>query len=170
LSARAKALRRRSKPGIAGRVRTFWVIGVLLLCIVVALAFAIVNAPQLRVRSVAATVPAGSPVTREAVIAAAQIDPSANLWLLNTGAIRKRLEAIPYVATASVHRAQFPQPAVTLGIALRVPTGCVSSPDGVVTIDASARVLQTGCASRALPARRRRHRHERRARQRAGCP
>jgi hypothetical protein len=71
--------------------------------------------------------------------------------LLNTSAIRRRLEGIPYVATAAVHRAQFPQPAVSLEITLREPTGCVHSSSGTVTIDATARVLQLNCVSRMLP-------------------
>lgn len=150
MSASARA-RRRAKPSFALRVRAFWLVALLGACLVLALGIAFVNAPQLRVRTVEATVPAGSPVTKSAVIAAAGIDPAANLWLLDTGAIRRRLEAIPYVATAAVHRRQFPQPAVQLAIELRTPTGCVNMPGGAVTIDATQRVLQTGCASAALP-------------------
>ena len=151
MSARAKALRRRTKPSLAGRLRTFWVVASLALCVVLALGVAIANAPQLRVRTIDASVPSGAPVTKSAVIAAAHIDPDANLWLLNTGAISRRLETIPYVATAAVHRAQFPQPAVSLGVTLREPTGCVRSSSGTVTIDGTARVLQTGCVSGNLP-------------------
>ncbi len=149
-AARAKAVRRRAKPSLAGRVRTFWVLALLGLCGAFVLALAIANAPQLRVRSVDANVPAG-PVTKSAVLAAAAVDPDANLWLLDTGAIRNRLAAIPYVATASVHRAQFPHPAVLLEVTLRQPSGCVRSSSATVTIDATARVLQTGCASGNLP-------------------
>jgi hypothetical protein len=147
VSARAKALRRRTKPSLAVRVRTFWVIAILALCALVALALAVINAPQLRVRSI----DAGSPVSKSDVIAAAHIDPDANVWLLNTGAIRSRLQALPYVATASIHRAQFPHPSATLEITLRVPNGCVRTRAGTVTIDSTARVLQTGCVSVALP-------------------
>jgi hypothetical protein len=151
-TARARALKRRTKPSLAGVVRTFWVLAVFALCIIAALGFAIAEAPQLRVRSIDANVPAGSPVTKDAVLAAARIDADANLWLLNTGAIRRRIEALPYVATAGVHRTQFPHPAVTLDVALRTPTGCVNSAGGTVTIDATARVLQRDCASASLPA------------------
>ena len=151
MSARAKALRRRTKPSFAVRVRTFWVIAILALCVLVALALALVNAPQLRVRSIDASVPAASPVSKADVIAAAHIDPDANLWLLNTGAIRNRLEALPYVATAGVHRAQFPHPSVALEITLRTPNGCVHTRAGTVTIDATARVLQNGCVNARLP-------------------
>jgi hypothetical protein len=151
VSARAKALRRRTKPTIAGRLRTFWVVAALVVCVALAFAAAIANAPQLRVRSIDASVPGGSAVTKSAVMAAAHIDPDANLWLLNTGAIRRRLEAIPYVATAAVHRAQFPHPAVLLDVTLRAPAGCVHASAGTVTIDATARVLQADCAAANLP-------------------
>ena len=144
-------VRRRTKPSIAGRVRTFWVVALLSACVAAALGFAFANAPQLRIRSVTANVPANSPVTKDAVIAAARIDPDANLWLLNTGAIRVRLDAIPYVASADVHRAQFPHPTVSLDITLRAPTGCVTTSSGTMTIDATARVLQRGCVAAALP-------------------
>jgi POTRA domain-containing FtsQ-type protein len=148
--ARAKTLSRRTKPSLFGRVRTFWVFAVLVACAATGLGVAIANAPQLRVRSVVAGVPAG-PVTKRAVLAAAQIDAGANLWLLNTGAISRRIAAIPYVATAEVHRAQFPYPAVALEVTLRQPTGCVRASSGTVTIDATTRVLQTGCVSALLP-------------------
>lgn len=150
MSASAKP-RRRTKPSIAVHVRTFWLIALLVACVGIALGVAFVNAPQLRVRSVDADVPPNGPVTKSAVIATAAIDPTASLWLLDTGAIRRRLEAIPYVATAAVHRRQFPQPAVQLAVTLRRPTGCVNMPGGSVTIDATERVLQTGCAAAALP-------------------
>jgi hypothetical protein len=143
--------RRRTKTSIAGRVRTFWVIALLSACVVAALGVAFANAPLLRIRSVTANVPANGPVTQGMAIAAARIDPDANLWLLNTGAIRVRLDAIPYVASAAVHRAQFPHPAVVLDVTLRTPTGCVTTSNGTMTIDATARVLQTGCVSALLP-------------------
>jgi len=146
----AKALRRRSQPSLAVRLRALWLFAVLVVLGVFALGVAIANVPQLRVRSVEAIVPPG-PLARDAVVAAARVDPGANLWLLDTGAIRRRLEALPYVATASVGRAQFPQPAVTLEVTLREPADCVQTAGGLLTIDATARVLQTGCASTLLP-------------------
>jgi hypothetical protein len=151
MTVRAKALRRRTKRSLAGRIRTLWVLAALALVVVLALGAAVANAPQLRVRSVDAIVPSGGPLTKRVVLAAARIDPGANLWLLDTGAIRRRLEALPYVATAAVHRAQFPRPAVSLEVTLRRPAGCVRSAGGTVTIDATARVLQTGCVSASLP-------------------
>ena len=151
MSVRSKTVRSRTRPSLAVRARTFWAIAIFALCALAAVAFFVVNAPQLRVRAIDAVVPAASPVTRAGAVAAAHIDLEANIWLLNTGAIRKRLEAIPYVATASVHRSQFPRPAVTLEITLRTPSGCVRTPGGPVTIDATARVVQAGCVNGDLP-------------------
>lgn len=151
MTVRAKVLRRRTKPSLAARVKTFWVLAALGVVAALAVAYAIADAPQLRVRSVDAVVPAGGPVSTHDVLAAARVEPSANLWLLDTGAIRQRVEAIPYVDRSEVHRAQFPQPAVSLAVTLRRPTGCVRSANGVVTIDATARILQTGCVDAALP-------------------
>ena len=151
MSARARTLRRRSRPSIAVRLRMFWVFAVLAIVAVLALAVAVVTAPQLRVRAIDVSVPAGGPVTKAAVQTAAAIDPAANLWLIDTGAIRRRIEALPYVSVAAVHRAQFPRPTVNLDVALREPTGCVLSNHGAVTIDRSDRVLQAGCVSARLP-------------------
>jgi hypothetical protein len=143
--------RRRSQTSIAVRVRAFWVIGVLIAVAVAACAVAFVEAPQLRVRAVTATVPGSSPVRADDIVAAAHVAPDANLWLLDTRAMRKRIEAIPYVFEAHVHRTQFPQPAVAFDVTLRRPTGCVQTAAGTVTIDATSRVLQLGCADAALP-------------------
>ena len=42
-------------------------------------------------------------------------------------------------------------PSVRLEVTLRIPAACVNSSSGTVTIDATARVLQTGCAPGNLP-------------------
>jgi hypothetical protein len=144
-------LRGRTKPSLAQRLRALWLVASLAAAGLLALGIAIANAPQLRIRTVDASVPAGGPVSRDAVLAAAHVDANANLWLLDTNAIRARLDAIPYVATATVHRRQFPQPGVTLEITLREPTECVRTGGEVATIDATSRVLQTGCAAASLP-------------------
>ncbi len=150
MSVRA-ARRRRSRPSFAVRVRTFWVIAALIVVAAAALAVAFADAPVFRVRVVRADVPPGGAVRASDVLAAAHVPPDANLWLLDTGAMRKRIAAIPYVLDARSHRTQFPQPAIAFAITLRVPTGCVHTAGGVVTIDATARVLQAGCAARNLP-------------------
>ena len=118
---------------------------------IAAIGVALANAPFFRVHSVDISVPIGSPVNKDAVKSAAHIDSDANVWFLNTGAIRGGIEAIPYVNVAGVHRSQFPQPVVTIDVTMREPTGCVLSNHATVTIDAESRVVQTGCPSDRLP-------------------
>ena len=79
----------------------------------------------------------------------AQISGRSNIWLLDTGAIARRVETIPYVLTAHVHRAL---PAtVRVEIAERIPDGCVRTDDGAeLTIDATRRVLERGCLAAAV--------------------
>ncbi len=88
-------------------------------------------------------------VSRADVVERAAIDPSANVWFLNKRAIEARVEAIPYVLRAELHR-RLPAD-VTIDIAERVPAGCVRDSTGrIVTIDDRDRVLQDDCADPAL--------------------
>ena len=70
VNARARCVA--AKPSLVLRVRALWLIAALVLVVAGALALALANAPQLRVRAVDANVPAGGPVTQSAVIAAAR--------------------------------------------------------------------------------------------------
>lgn len=145
MSARARALRRRSRPSPWARVRAWWVVGLLAAIALAGAVLALVNLPQFRVRTVDAAVPARSPITKEAVLAAAAIEPGANLWLLDTGAVRARVEALPYVATARVRRTQFPAAAAVIEVTARVPYACVDARSGTVAVDVEGRVLQRDC-------------------------
>lgn len=146
-SARPRTLPRRRKPSLAARVRPFWVLLVIALALVVWGGVWLAKSPWFRIARVAIDVPLASPVSRDEVRKAAAIPPGANVWLLNTGAIRRRTEAIPYVDRATVHRGQFPKPFVELAITVRRPTACLRAGQDEVTIDATRRVLQTGCAT-----------------------
>jgi hypothetical protein len=145
--ARQRPLPRRRKPSLAARVKPFWILVLVLLVLIGWGGVWLARSPWFRVARVGIDVPLASPVSREQVRAAAAIAPDANLWLLNAGAIRRRVEAIPYVERASVHRGQFPQPFVELSIRVRRPTACVRAGVRDVTIDAASRVLQSGCVA-----------------------
>ncbi|HEY9085923.1 MAG TPA: FtsQ-type POTRA domain-containing protein, partial [Candidatus Tyrphobacter sp.] len=71
-----------------------------------------------------------------------RIDPRRNVWLQNTGAMASRIEEIPYVLTAHVHRQ--PPGDVTIAIVERRPFALVRSGDEMALIDASLRVLDVG--------------------------
>jgi hypothetical protein len=145
-SARPRALPKRRKTSLAARVMPYWI---LLVALVAALAWGatwLARSPWFTVTRVGVDVPLGSPVSQGQVRTAAAIGRDANVWLLNTRAIARRIEAIPYVDRASVRRGQFPQPFVELAVTVRRPTACLRATGGEVTIDGSSRVLQTGCA------------------------
>jgi POTRA domain, FtsQ-type len=148
---RARTLPRRRKPSLAMRVRPFWILAIV---IVAALGWGgawLAGSPWFRVAHTGVDVPIGSPVSRDQVRAAAAIGSDANVWLIRTGAVTRRIEAIPYVDRATVHRGQFPQPFVELAITVRRPSACLRAGGRDVTIDAASRVLQNGCARASLP-------------------
>ena len=141
----------RRKPSFAARVKPFWIVAVLLAGLAAWGGVWFVQAPTFRVARIGIDVPIASAVSRDQVGAAAGIGRDANVWLLNPWAMRRRIEAIPYVERATVHRGQFPHPFVEVAITVRRPTACVRAGEVEVTIDASTRVLQAGCAGTALP-------------------
>ncbi len=143
---RPRPLPRRRKASLAARVRPFWILAIVLLAGLTWGLYALAGAPWFRVARIGIDVPLGSPVSRAQVRSAAAIGPDANVWLLRPGALAGRIEAIPYVERATVHRGQFPQPFVELSATVRRPSACLRGGGREVTIDASARVLQDGCA------------------------
>ncbi len=88
-------------------------------------------------------------VSAQEILERARINPRANVWLQNTGAVARRIEAIPYVLTAHVHR-RLPA-GVTIVVTERHPFAVVQSGEEVATVDRSLRVLETGASDAALP-------------------
>lgn len=136
---------RRRRPSLLRRIRPFWIVAAFALAALAWGASFLATSPWLRITRIGIDVPAASPVTRDEVREAAAIGPDANLWLIDVRAVRQRIEALPYVDRAVVHRGQFPRPFVELSVTVRRPADCVRTADGEVTIDATARVLQRGC-------------------------
>jgi hypothetical protein len=144
-------LPKRRKPSLAARVRPFWILAIVVVALLGWGGAWLANSPWFRVARTGVDVPINSPVSRDQVRAAAAIASDANVWLIRTGSITRRIEAIPYVDRANVHRGQFPQPFVELAITVRRPSACLRAGGRDVTIDATSRVLQNGCASASLP-------------------
>lgn len=123
-------------------MRTYWLLG---LVVAGATAWAVVSVarlPAFHLKSLAVT--GLVHVSRDEVVARAAIDPNADVWLLNRTAIRRRLEAIPYVDTARVHVR--PLAAVWIEVTERVPEACVRDGGGALaTVDSALRVLERGC-------------------------
>lgn len=140
--------RRRKKTAVA-RLRPFWFLVLLLFVVATLGAYFLVTWPALRPHAV--VVEGNRLVPKVAILDAARIDANTNVWLQNTHAMTKRIEAIPYVDTASVHRR--PPAAFVIGVTERVPFARLVTADGVVIVDRNLRVLQDAQASfGALPA------------------
>jgi cell division septal protein FtsQ len=74
------------------------------------------------------------------ILARAQIAPHISIWLQNTGAIRRRIEAIPYIATVRITRA--PPDAIRIAVTERMPFALVRSGYDEAVVDRALRVLE----------------------------
>jgi cell division septal protein FtsQ len=144
MSSRPIQLRRRSKPSLGARARTYWIPAILAIAIVASLGWALAAAPMFRLSSVEVT--GLGRVSRADVLARAALNPNENVWLGDMRGAERRIEAIPYVLTARVRR-RFPA-AVTIAVAERTSEACVRDGRGrELTVDGTLRVLENGCAS-----------------------
>ncbi len=109
--------------------------------------------------AVAATWPAFDPkeiairgnhrVARAEILARAAIPAHVTIWLQNTGAIARRVEAIPYIATAAVGRT--PPAAMQIAVVERVPFAIVRSGDERAVVDHALRVLEPADGGEPFP-------------------
>ncbi len=88
-------------------------------------------------------------VTRHEILTRAAILPHLSIWLQNTAAIGRRVEAIPYIATAAVHR--LPPSELRIVVTERVPFALVESGSEAAIVDRSLRVLQPTNGDENLP-------------------
>ncbi|MGD0969361.1 MAG: FtsQ-type POTRA domain-containing protein [Candidatus Aquilonibacter sp.] len=79
-------------------------------------------------------------VSKDAILDAAQIELNRNIWLQNTGAMRQRIEAIPYIDTAAVHR-HFPG-AISIDVTERAPFAVIGTGSTRDVVDRTLRVLR----------------------------
>jgi len=137
-----KRRKRRSKPSPIVRLRRYWLLGAVALTIALAGGWWLATAPVFRLEKL--TVSGLAHVSRQEVLDQAALDPHANVWLMNRGAVQHRIESIPYVLRARVHRS-FPA-RVWIEVTERAGDGCVrDAARETYTIDAALRVLAIGC-------------------------
>ncbi len=136
--------KRRSKPSLRTRIRTFWLLGLVIIGGGVWGGWTLATLPAFRLHDLAVT--GATRVSRAEIVARASIDPHANVWLLDRGAIERRIEAIPFVRTATVHRE--PLATVWIDVDERKPDACVRDAAGHESlVDDDLRVLTRTCAS-----------------------
>jgi len=78
-------------------------------------------------------------VARGEILARAAIAPHESIWLQSPRSIARRIEAIPYIDTATVHR--IAPATVTIAVAERAPFAVVQSGDRVAVVDRALRAL-----------------------------
>jgi cell division septal protein FtsQ len=132
---------RRSKPSLGARLRRYWIPAVVLAAVVLVAGRLAVRAPVFA--TLTPSVSGNVKVPAAEVVAKAALDPQANVWLVDAGAVERRVESIPYVAVARLRRG-IPGGA-TIEISERKPDACVRSDVALATIDAARRVLHSGC-------------------------
>jgi cell division protein FtsQ len=143
MSSRPLQLRRRSKPSLGARARTYWIPAILAIAVAAGLGWALAAAPMFRLSRI--DVVGTGRVAGSDVIARANLNPNENVWLADVRGAERRIEAIPYVLSAHVHR-RFPA-AVRISIVERVPEACLrDANENQFTVDAELRVLATGCS------------------------
>jgi cell division septal protein FtsQ len=138
---------KRRKPSAAARTRPFWpAIGVLAVLVVVGLGFA-ATYPAFDVKRVA--VSGNSRVSRQEILAHAAVATHTTIWLQNTGAIARRVTAIPYIGSAHVQRV--PPSTIRIQVTERVPYAVLQSGYDDAVVDRSLRVLEPDTTPGALP-------------------
>jgi cell division septal protein FtsQ len=138
---------RRRKRSAARRLRPFWIplslVGIL---VVAAVTFAVLW-PGFDPERVVAT--GNRVVASSDILRAARVNMRVNMWLQNGRAIARRVEAIPYVEAAHVHR--FPPATVVIAVTERVPFAVVVSDEQSVLVDRHMRVLAPEDDATTLP-------------------
>ena len=139
---------RRTRPSPASRLRAFWLIALFFFALLGVGVYEALLWPGFHLSGV--EVSGVRTVAREEVIRRAALDPNVNLWLQNMRAAERRIEEIPYVATARAHR-RLPA-SVWMAIVERKPDGCAQAADGErFTVDGQGRVLEAECEPLASP-------------------
>lgn len=140
---------RRRKKTAAARLRPFWFLVLVLFALAAFAAYFFVTWPALRPHAI--VVDGNHVVRKETILAAARVDSQTNAWLQNTNAMARRVEAIPYIATAFVHRS--PPATIAIVVTERVPFAQLVTSGGTVVVDHDLRALAPADASfDALPA------------------
>jgi cell division protein FtsQ len=89
-------------------------------------------------------------VSKDAIVQAAQIELDRNIWLQNTAAMSARVEAIPFIDTAVIHR-HLPG-AISIDVTERTPFAVLDDGGKQEVVDRTMRVLRpAGSDDKMLP-------------------
>ncbi|HET9030241.1 MAG TPA: FtsQ-type POTRA domain-containing protein [Candidatus Aquilonibacter sp.] len=133
----ARPTPRRRKKSPASRLRPFWWLLLLVLVLFTASGYAFVGWDGFKPHTV--RVRGNHVVHKEQILNAAGIALNTNIWLQNTGAMAKRIEAIPYIDKAWVRR--LPPGTLLLDVTERTPFAVLQTGATRWLVDSSLRVL-----------------------------
>lgn len=136
---KSQAARRRRTPATR-RLRPFWFLIAVLVVLAGIGGYLLATWPALYPHTV--EVDGNRTVSKEAILGRARINLARNMWLQNTHAMASRIESIPYVDRAFVHRR--PPDTIVITVTERTPYAFVDDRGQRVTIDHALRVLQDG--------------------------
>jgi cell division septal protein FtsQ len=131
---------KRRRATAAQRLRPFWFLIVIVLALLALGTYAFSLSHTFYPHTI--DVSGNRVVSKDAILAAAQIELNRNIWLQNTGAMQQRIEAIPYIGTAAVHR--YLPGTISIDVTERAPFAVLDSNSTIVTIDRTLRVLNPG--------------------------
>jgi cell division septal protein FtsQ len=137
---RSRPVPKRRRPSTVRRLQPFWFLLLLALgALAVGVGF-LASWNELYPRAV--DVVGNRVVGSNEIVQSAGIDHSKNMWLQSTAAMSARIEGIPYIETADVHR-RAPD-TIVIAVTERTPYAFLDSPGFRVTVDHDLRVLQRG--------------------------
>jgi cell division protein FtsQ len=137
----------RRKKSATARLRPFWILFVFVAIAAAVGGYFAATWPGFYPKPV--TVSGNKIVPASQILARAQIAAGQNIWLQNTHKAAQRIEAIPYVLTARIHRTL---PAVVhIVVTERKPFAVLQTADGKALVDRDLRVLQPAEDPSALP-------------------
>lgn len=128
---------RRSKSSAAARLRPFWALIIVGILVVAGLTVFCITWPGFTPKAVA--VGGNKIVPRAEIVERADVSTHLNLWLQNPHAIASRIETIPYVERAAVHRV--PPATIAIWVTERTPFAILRSGSDEAVIDRTLRVL-----------------------------
>ncbi|HTX57664.1 MAG TPA: FtsQ-type POTRA domain-containing protein [Candidatus Acidoferrales bacterium] len=138
----------RRRPSAARRLRPFWFLIVMLIVLLGVGVYLFARWPAFEPHTI--EVEGNTVVGKDAILQSAQINLLQNIWLQNTHAMAERIEAIPYIDTAVVHRQ--PPGTIVIVVTERVPFAVLDTDGTQEVVDRTLRILRgAGPQDRQLP-------------------